>query len=61
MTLDKSWKLEMESFDKLCWPVLWTDQVLTEFYSFEIFNADATEEMKICHGKICPLILSGKF
>ena len=53
----------MESFDKLCWPVLWTDQVLTEFYSFEILNADATEEMKICHGKIiiCPLILSGKF
>lgn len=51
----------MESFDKLCWQVLWTDQVLTEFYSFEIFNADATEEMKICHGKICPLILSGKF
>ena len=57
MTLDKSWKLEVESFAKLCWPVLWTEQALTEFDGFEMFNADATDETKICHNKICPLIL----
>ena len=36
-TQDKSWKLEVESFAKLCWLVLWTDQVLAGFDKFEIF------------------------
>ena len=31
------------------------------FDSFNIFSANATEETKICHDKICPLILAGHF
>ena len=27
----------------------------------EIFHADATDETRICHNKICPLILLGQF
>lgn len=38
-----------------------TDQALTEFVSFEIFNADATNKTEICQDKICPLNLSGQF
>ena len=51
----------MESFAKLHWLVLQTDQALTEFDGFEIFNANGREETKVCHDKICPLILSGQF
>ena len=61
MTKDESWKLEVESFDKLCGSVLWTDQSLMEFYGFEIFSADAIDETNIFHDKICPLILLGQF
>ena len=52
MTKDKFWKLNMESFGKLCWLVLWTDQVLMELDNFEILNVD---------DKICSLVLSGQF
>ena len=38
-----------------------TDQVLTEFDGFKIFYADATDETKIRHDKIRPLILSKQF
>ena len=31
------------------------------FDNFDIFRVDATEEAKICHHKICPLILSKQF
>lgn len=34
---DEFWKLRLESYGKLYWPVLWADQALTEFESFEIF------------------------
>ena len=51
----------MESFAKLQWLVLRTDQALTEFDGFEIFNANGREETKVCQEKICPLILSGQF
>ena len=54
-------KLEVESFGKICWLVLWADQVLTKFDSFEIFNAHGTDKKKICHEKICLFILSGYF
>ena len=45
-----------EILSKLCWLVLWIDRALTEFDGFYIFNADATDETKIC-----PFILTGKF
>ena len=32
-----------------------------EFDGFEILKADATDETKISHDKIFPLILSGQF
>lgn len=51
MTKDESWKLELKSFGKLCRPVFWVDQALTEFDNFEIFNAAATEKTKICRDK----------
>ena len=38
-----------------------TDQALTEFDGFKIFYADATDETKIRHDKIRPLILSKQF
>ena len=54
--------MEVEFFGRLYWPVLWADQALTEVDGFEIFNADATDETKICClDKIFPLILSGQF
>ena len=46
---------------QLSWPVLCTDQAMTKFDGFEIFNADGTDETKICHDIISSLILSGKF
>ena len=54
MTKDESWKLELESFGKLCRPLLWVDQALTEFDNFEIFDAAATEKTKIFVTKIRP-------
>ena len=51
MTEDESWKLELKSFGKLCRPVFWVDQALTEFDNFEIFNAAETEKTKICRDK----------
>ena len=44
-------KLELESFGKLCRPVFWVDQALTEFDNFVIFDAAATEKTKICRDK----------
>ena len=51
MTEDESWKLELKYFGKLCRPVFWVDQALTEFYNFENFNAAAAEKTKICRDK----------
>lgn len=51
MTEDESWKLELKSFGKLCRPVFWVDQALTEFDNFEIFDVAATEKTKICRDK----------
>ena len=45
--------MEVKSYGNL-------DQALTEFDSFEIFHTDTTKETKICHDKICPLVLLGK-
>ena len=49
MTWYESWRLILKSFEKL-------DKALTEIESFEIFNANASDETEIC-----PLILSGRF
>ena len=35
--------------------------VLIEFAHFENLNADTAYKTKICHDKICPLILSRQF
>ena len=38
----------MESFGKVYWLVLWIPQALTTLGRLEIFNANATDETKIC-------------